>query len=587
MNWLGKASVLAVIATGMAVATIVRSGLYGHETDKLKMGIQEWKERDPQSVSAPRTQSRVRNNPVRQLQEIPEGYFNYTDVFAKFTDVLPIFENPDAYWSGEWTSKPSSDGQGQFLKGFSNTTGKVDIYFEYIPRIRKHIAMLKVMDGPYADSRRNLLIVNLKMSTFDESNSTFTMQKPINTEHHAMAQLFTEKLEKQTIEYFDLDFELKVLHPSGLPVANLTKFTNYKDSKLALKVTSKMLGVSLDISAASIPRPRPSTWISIILPILIFGALVTSFSCMVILTDGRGMSALINNNGFEIYGLFGLFYFHHFLIFLTMATKLENYKTTYYVTSTFFLLKSFMTMIVFFIAIASDNGLMRRGERPKLYYFGSVVLFCLLVILQAILVPGYTFSKNYTYLLAAFYLYPIAQLFITWYRRKGKKVFDFKYQGIIWGVVSVVGILQRGIYNPFMDLEPNKRVAIMAIAVPVAVATLMYFMNKYGLYFCLPEFLTPETIDYKMPVGRFSQEKLDDFCCICQGKLKYDPDVAPDEQVGSIELQESGDSNLIKKSTHLFKAPCAHVFHIICVEGWLEKQRLCPMCKADIPENLE
>lgn len=576
----------------LAGLVVVISMLFNSEAVRGKFTTSEisstkWGHEEPEILNSTHPSDRLqRSSGARHLEAIPDGYFNYTDVYAKFTDPLPIFENPSAYWSGEWTAAPVSSTNNRFLKGFSRSTGKVDIYFEYIPRIKKHIAYIKIMDGPYVDSRRSTLMVNLKMSTFDPDNATFKLNKPVNTEHHASADIVFDTLEKETVEYFDIDFELRVRSPNNAdqPVANLTTFQDYLKTSLQATVSSKQLGLNLKFSAASASKPTPSTWLAVLVPIVVAAAMITSFVCMVLLSEGRNIT-FVNNVGFESFGLFSLFYFHLFIVYITLATRLETYKMSYYILSTIFMAKSFMSMVAFFVAMSVDNGLIHRGERPKAYYFMSVVIFCVVAIIISLLMPKYVFSKNYTKYLMAFYFYPLLQLIIVYYRRKGKKVFDVKFQVVIWGVVSLVGIGQRGLYHPFLNLEADIRVVYAAIGCPLAIGFLMHLMSKHGLYFFLPEFLTPDTINYKVPVSKFTQEKLDDFCCVCQGKLKYDPEVAPDEQVR--ELNDLSDSGLFKKSEVLFKAPCQHTFHIVCIEGWLEKQRLCPMCKMEIPETIE
>lgn len=442
------------------------------------------------------------------------------------------------------------------------------------------------MDGPYVDSRRSILVVNLKMSTFNAENSTFTLNKPVNTEHHASAEIILETLEKETVEYFDIAFSLAVHSPNSpqTPVTNLSTLTVPSQASLMISASSQQLGFDLLLSADTSPKPVPSTILAVVVPILVAAAMIASFVCMVLLTEGRNIG-FVNNVGFESFGLFSLFYFHLFIVYITLATKLDTYKISYYILSTIFMAKSFMSMVAFFVAISVDNGLIHRGERPKAYYFFAVVSFCISAIFIALLMPKNVFSKNYTKYLTAFYFYPLLQMVIIYYRRKGKKVFDVKYQVMIWGILSLVGIGQRGFHHPFLNLEADIRVVYAAVGCPLLVGFLMHLMSKHGLYFFLPEFLTPDTINYKVPVSKFTQDKLDDFCCVCQGKLKYDPEVAPDEQVR--ELNDLSDSALFKKSEFLFKAPCAHTFHIVCIEGWLEKQRLCPMCKMEIPETIE
>ncbi|GJN37300.1 hypothetical protein PR202_gb26236 [Eleusine coracana subsp. coracana] len=48
----------------------------------------------------------------------------------------------------------------------------------------------------------------------------------------------------------------------------------------------------------------------------------------------------------------------------------------------------------------------------------------------------------------------------------------------------------------------------------------------------------------------------DAVCCICLSKFSNDED--------------------------LRELPCAHVFHMECVDKWLEINALCPLCKAEI-----
>lgn len=33
------------------------------------------------------------------------------------------------------------------------------------------------------------------------------------------------------------------------------------------------------------------------------------------------------------------------------------------------------------------------------------------------------------------------------------------------------------------------------------------------------------------------------------------------------------------------KMPCNHVFHTLCLDGWLAEQKTCPTCRHELPEK--
>ena len=35
------------------------------------------------------------------------------------------------------------------------------------------------------------------------------------------------------------------------------------------------------------------------------------------------------------------------------------------------------------------------------------------------------------------------------------------------------------------------------------------------------------------------------------------------------------------------KMPCGHVICLVCVTNWIERERTCPYCKGDLPDNFK
>ncbi len=35
------------------------------------------------------------------------------------------------------------------------------------------------------------------------------------------------------------------------------------------------------------------------------------------------------------------------------------------------------------------------------------------------------------------------------------------------------------------------------------------------------------------------------------------------------------------------KMPCGHVICLVCVSHWIERERTCPLCKQDVPDDFK
>ena len=58
----------------------------------------------------------------------------------------------------------------------------------------------------------------------------------------------------------------------------------------------------------------------------------------------------------------------------------------------------------------------------------------------------------------------------------------------------------------------------------------------------------------------------------------------------NINKKEEGECPIcfdnITLKDKIYKIPCEHKFHIICINSWLDDNNTCPLCRANVFDNI-
>jgi hypothetical protein len=70
-------------------------------------------------------------------------------------------------------------------------------------------------------------------------------------------------------------------------------------------------------------------------------------------------------------------------------------------------------------------------------------------------------------------------------------------------------------------------------------------------------------------------------CAICMNALEVP--IAPAREEGEKESASTGGVQGMLARRVYMVTPCRHVFHSVCLEGWMKFRLQCPICRETLP----
>lgn len=231
----------------------------------------------------------------------------------------------------------------------------------------------------------------------------------------------------------------------------------------------------------------------------------------------------------------------------------------------------FLTSILFKVRILLelfergliDNNVDQRTmARSKFIFLIKFVVGIVTVIILA------NYFIVYYYLFFVIFIYPIFQIYHNCFNIVQKHCFYFKLHLLIFcSQVFYPIILRSGIF-PFFAFKRDLNFIIILAGMNLFFVLVMILQKYIGRTFFLPNCLIPNYYNYYKKISNLKKED-DSKCPICFCELTENPE------------ENSKKSKLIFK--RYMKTPCAHNFHVKCLQQWMDKKLLCPNCRSILP----
>ncbi|KAI9509785.1 hypothetical protein F5148DRAFT_1275103 [Russula earlei] len=205
-----------------------------------------------------------------------------------------------------------------------------------------------------------------------------------------------------------------------------------------------------------------------------------------------------------------------------------------------------------------------HNEHNRTWYF---VFIMIALVIRVIVAPGLT-----VVLLAVLYSSIWAPQIVRAARRGRPCALGKKYV-----IGTTIGRMLLAMYilgcpNNVMDVEQRPWVYVLSLFSCVQAAVLG-LQTTFGPAFFLPQRLADsQGYDYHPPLPDMEGGPLGD-CAICMDAIDRPPEGT------------SGKSTRrgVRARASYSLAPCAHLFHTVCLERWLAIKNICPQCRRPLP----
>lgn len=135
----------------------------------------------------------------------------------------------------------------------------------------------------------------------------------------------------------------------------------------------------------------------------------------------------------------------------------------------------------------------------------------------------------------------------------------------------------RGVPHNAMRISPNYMVCAGVCWILAAQLIFIILQNRYGSRFFILKRCIPNYHEYYMEVDmtELNVKLLGEDCPICLFPLGEEP--------GSVLDPETRNTSLKELKKRIMRTPCNHMFHIVCLEGWMEHKFECPIDRSTLP----
>lgn len=181
--------------------------------------------------------------------------------------------------------------------------------------------------------------------------------------------------------------------------------------------------------------------------------------------------------------------------------------------------------------------------------------------------------------------YPIALVIEAIYTKK-RNSFNKWIHLLLWGLTIPFTYLMRGYGTSIVNLKPFPWLFQLQLFILILGVSTSYVQSKWSLLFFLPKSLAPGIHNYRTTASKLSDEECQLDCSICYSSIGI---VAGAPSVCSPGSQDSEGLNSrltvpdpIAEEVLISKPPCGHLFHEECLEAWLLRKPVCPLCRIEL-----
>lgn len=218
----------------------------------------------------------------------------------------------------------------------------------------------------------------------------------------------------------------------------------------------------------------------------------------------------------------------------------------------------------------------------KIIYCGYIIVFAIVYPVDVASKGHQTFRKIYEYVL-------VLALNSYWFPQFAWSTLQNRTNALLWIFVCGLSIL-RLLLVWYLCMYPNNvfgraRDPILFLVVIFWTAiqlSLLVLQAIFGARFWLIKDRLPQVYDYHRPLNADDIDRV-----IKSNERKRDPE--RDTEV-RIECHECGGGitlsspiEKIESTQHYMVTPCFHLFHTVCLEGFMKDRLQCPRCRNGIP----
>ena len=505
---------------------------------------------------------------------------------TNFTARIKVFEAV-AEFIGTWENRQQISSSSKLFNGFDKNTGMSRMYYLVDTEKNETRIILTLQNDEYIDGKKCYFVVNLTTSSYDNITSTFMLKS--NT---------TDPVKKFAIYYQDIfDIHKSTQYPQATITMRLTskskntpfdisRDTDPTDLNISMEIFSDEMQLNL-LSKMRFGVPEETSWLSVAAYFL---------SCLSLLAlnvyanykfDGRDFDFYTRANlGYVSFMILTTLYFQYFGFFVMLLLMTLSSTAWVYLMVAFTLViyttTSYKTAFVIFLSRYADHPRIQENSlnSPK----GRFLVYSMVTIMGSYAVTIF-FMRYFLYTIFFIILstFPLVQVVETAIRNS-KQCFSVYIQICTWWPTLYFGILIRGMSNSLARMRPFPAFGYILFGLLLVGTIINYLQSKLGPTFFIPKRFKAGVHRLIVKIEKLPREIQDSECSICYHSLKLKPSEAEEldatiGEKGDSGIQESFISETLKSC---METPCKHYFHEICLQNWVDRRSICPICRTPL-----